>query len=154
MNRDIFLMGDINNKNIEECIAQMLLLDLESEEDITLYISSNGGSIIDGLSLIEVMSVIKSKVRTVVIDKAFSMGAVILACGDERIALENSFIMIHEALGNIKNIENVEYYFNLIIEILHKRTNKRIEDIREACSFDNFLTAKEALEMGLIDKVV
>lgn len=163
--RIIFLKKNIDSDSIDDIIAQLLFLEKEDNtKDIYLYIDTQGGDAIASFALIDVINYIDCDVTTICIGKAMSAGAAILTSGTKgkRYALPNSFIMIHQvrysAIGPIKDMQNSlefgqkcnERYF----EILSNTTNKSIEKIRADCDRDNYMTAKDALEYGIIDHLV
>ena len=102
-NRIVFLNGEVNDENAYDVITKLLYLDSVGNDDISLYINSPGGSVIQGLAIIDCMNIIKSNVATYCIGSAYSMGAIILSCGSKgkRYALPNSEIMIHSPSGTL-----------------------------------------------------
>lgn len=162
--RIIFLTGKIDDQISNLVIAQMLFLESENpNKDISLYINSPGGIITSGISIYDTMQFIKSDVSTICIGQACSMGAFLLAAGTKgkRYSLPNSRIMIHQPLGgfygqasDIKiHTREILKIKNLINKIMAKHTGKKIEKIEEDTERDCFLSTKEALSYGIIDKI-
>ena len=161
--RILFLKGGIEDTEADTLCAQMLALDAERSDDIMLYINSPGGIISGLFAIFDTMQMIESKVNTRCIGMAASAAAVILASGTGvRSATENARIMIHQPLGGARGsardieiqAQNIVFLRNRIDEILAERTGQPIEKIREDTDRDFWLTAKAALEYGLIDEVV
>ena len=163
--RIIFLGTEIDDEVANSVVAQLLLLDSEnSEKDIMLYINSPGGVITAGMAIYDTMQLIKSDVSTICLGDAASMGAFLLCSGakGKRLALPNSRVMIHQPLGGAKGqatdieIEAKEILRmkDMLIGIIAENSGQPIEKVKEDCERDHFLTAQEALEYGLIDKVV
>ncbi|MDF2821699.1 MAG: clpP [Clostridiales bacterium] len=163
--RIIFLGDEVNSVTANLIIAQLLHLEAEDpDKDISMYINSPGGSITDGMGIYDTMQYIKPDVSTICIGMAASMGAFLLSGGakGKRYALPNSEILIHQPLGGAKGqASDIKIQADRIIalrsklnEILSANTGKPIETIEKDTDRDNFLTAEEALEYGLIDKVI
>lgn len=160
--RIIFLTGEINDINANSIIGQLLYLDSINENEIYLYINSPGGSVTAGLGIYDTMKYIKSKVVTVGLGLCASMGAFLLSSGDERLALPNCEIMIHEPLGgasgqasDIKIIsDRILKVKKKINRILAHNTGKSITKIEKDTLKDNYMDADEAQKYGLIDKVI
>ena len=162
--RIIILNGEINDNTANIVVAQLLYLDSQSNEDISLYINSPGGSITAGMAIYDTMNYIKSKVSTICIGMAASMAAFLLSSGEKgkRLALPNSEVMIHQPLGGAQGQETeikiaAERILNLknkLNKILSKNTNQPIEKIEIDTERDYFLSAKEAKNYGLIDKII
>jgi len=163
--RIIFLGSAIDDDVANSIVAQLLLLDSEnSEKDIMLYINSPGGVITAGMAIYDTMKLIKSDVSTICLGDAASMGAFLLSGGTKgkRLALPNSRIMIHQPLGGAKGqatdieIEAKEILRmkKMLNELLAEHTGQKLEKIKKDTERDNFMTAKEALEYGLIDKII
>ena len=163
--RIIFLGSEIDDDVANSIVAQLLLLDSENpDKDIMLYINSPGGVITAGMAIFDTMKLIKADVSTICLGDAASMGAFLLSAGTKgkRLALPNSRIMIHQPLGGAKGqatdieIEAKEILRmkNMLSTLLAEHTGQTIEKIKEDTERDNFMTAKEALEYGLIDKIV
>ena len=163
-NRIVFLNGEVNSERACEIITRLLYLDSVNNEEISLYINSPGGSVIQGLAIIDCMNIIKSKVATYCIGSAYSMGAVILSCGHigKRYCLPNSEVMIHapssamegkadEIAMSSKRLDKTK---DKLIEILSKNTKKTKKQINKYFNYDNFMNSKEALEFGIVDKVL
>ena len=163
--RIIFLGSAIDDDVANSIVAQLLLLDSEnSEKDIMLYINSPGGVITAGMAIYDTMKLIKSDVSTICLGDAASMGAFLLSGGTKgkRLALPNSRIMIHQPLGGAKGqatdieIEAKEILRmkKMLNELLAEHTGQKVERIKKDTERDNFMTAEEALEYGLIDKII
>lgn len=162
--RIIILNGEIDDNSANIVVAQLLYLDSESHEDINLYINSPGGSITAGMAIYDTMNFIKSKVSTICIGMAASMAAFLLSSGEKgkRMALPNSEVMIHQPLGGAKGqateiqiaAERILKLKNKINTILSKNTNQPLSKIEQDTERDYFLSAKEAKNYGLIDKII
>lgn len=163
--RIIFLGSEINDNVANLVIAQLLFLEAEDpEKDIHLYINSPGGSITAGMAIFDTMKYIKPDVSTICVGLAASMGAFLLAAGTKgkRFALSNSEIMIHQPLGGTQGqAVDIEIHAKRIIRIkqrlnsiLAEITQKPFEQIEKDTDRDYFMTAEEAKEYGLIDKVM
>ena len=164
--RIVFLSGPIDNAMASLVVAQLIYLEAKDpEKDIFLYINSPGGSVVDGLAIYDTMNYIKCDVNTICIGEAMSMGALLLSAGakGKRYALPNAEIMIHQVLvsGGIGGqATDVEIYTKHLMrskkrlnEILSKNSGQPYEKVCEDTERDNFMTAEEALEYGLIDKI-
>jgi len=163
--RIIFLGSEIDDDVANSIVAQLLLLDSEnSEKDIMLYINSPGGVITAGMAIYDTMKLIKADVSTICLGDAASMGAFLLSGGTKgkRLALPNSRIMIHQPLGGAKGqatdieIEAKEILRmkSMLNELLAEHTGQKLETIKKDTERDNFMSAQEALEYGLIDKII
>ena len=163
--RIIFLSEEVNDVTASLVVAQLLFLEGEDpDKDIYFYINSPGGSVTAGMAIYDTMQYIKCDVSTICIGMAASMGAFLLAAGTKgkRMALPNSEIMIHQPLGGMKgqasdikiHADRMIKIKNTLNEILAERTGKPLEVIEKDTDRDNFLTAKEAMEYGLIDAVI
>ena len=163
--RIIFLSDEVNDVTASLVVAQMLFLEAEDpDKDISLYINSPGGSVTAGMAIYDTMNFIKCDVSTICIGMAASMGAFLLAAGakGKRIALPNSEIMIHQPLGGAKGqATDIKIQADLILRtrdnlnrILAENTGKSIEEIARDTERDNFMTSAQALEYGLIDKIL
>ena len=165
--RIIMLSDQVNDATASVVVAQLLYLESQdSEKDISLYINSPGGSVTAGMAIYDTMNYIKCDVSTICIGMAASMGAFLLSSGakGKRIALPNSEIMIHQPLiggglgGQQTDImihaKNLERTRDRLEDIMAKNSGKSIEEMHAACERDNYMTAHEALEFGLIDKVI
>ncbi|MBQ9511265.1 MAG: ATP-dependent Clp endopeptidase proteolytic subunit ClpP [Clostridia bacterium] len=163
--RIVFLADEVNDVTASLVVAQLLYLEAQDpDKDISLYINSPGGSITAGMAIYDTMNFVKCDVSTTCIGMAASMGAFLLAAGapGKRYALPNSEIMIHQPLGGMQGqATDIKIHADRIIkirktlnEILAKETGKPLEVIEADTERDHFLDAKEALEYGLIDKVI
>ena len=163
--RIVFLSDEVNDVTASLVVAQLLYLEAQDpDKDISLYINSPGGSITSGMAIYDTMNYIKCDVSTVCIGMAASMGAFLLAAGTKgkRLALPNSEIMIHQPLGQAKgqatdiliHAHHIEKIRANINRILADATGKPLEQIQLDTERDNFMSASEAAEYGLIDKVI
>ncbi|ATO50532.1 MULTISPECIES: ATP-dependent Clp endopeptidase proteolytic subunit ClpP [Brevibacillus] len=163
--RIIFLGSEIDDEIANAVVAQLLFLESEEPgKDISLYINSPGGSVTAGMAIYDTMQFIKSDVSTICIGMAASMGAVLLAAGakGKRFALPNSEVMIHQPLGGVRGqAEDIRIHADWIIktkrqlnEILAERTGQPYEVIDRDTDRDNFMSAEEAKNYGLIDSVI
>ena len=162
--RIIFITGEINDNNANIVISELLYLDSLSNEDISIYINSPGGSITSGMAIYDTMNYVKSDVKTIVIGMAASMAAFLLACGTKgkRYALLNSEVMIHQPLGGAQGqateikiaAERILKLREKLNKMLAKNTNQDIKRIEKDTERDYFLSAEEALEYGLIDEIL
>ena len=163
--RIIFLSDEVNDTTASLVVAQLLFLEAEDpDKDIHLYINSPGGSVTAGMAIYDTMQYIKPDVSTICIGLAASMGAFLLNAGakGKRFALPNSEIMIHQPLGGAKGqATDIEIHAKWILkirerlnQILSERTGQPIEKIQEDTERDNFMSAQEAKEYGLIDEVI
>lgn len=162
--RIIILNGEIDDNTANIVVAQLLYLDSEGSEDINLYINSPGGSITAGMAIYDTMNFIKSKVATICIGMAASMAAFLLSSGEKgkRMALPNSEIMIHQPLGGAQGqateikiaAERILKLKDKLNKILSKNTGASLEKIEQDTERDYFLSAKEAKNYGLIDKII
>ena len=162
--RIIFIGEQIDEHVASLVVAQLLFLEAEdSEKDICIYINSPGGSVTAGMAIYDTMQYIKPDVSTICIGMAASMGAFLLSSGakGKRIALPNSEIMIHQPLGGMQGqASDIKIHADHILrtkkrlnEILAANTGKPLEEIERDTDRDNFLTAEQAKEYGLIDEV-
>ena len=163
--RIIFLSDEVNDATASLVVAQMLFLEAQDPtKDICFYINSPGGSITAGMAIYDTMKYIKCDVQTICIGLAASMGAFLLSAGTKgkRIALPHSEIMIHQPLGGAKGqATDIKIHAELILrtrdmlnKILAENTGKPLEQIEKDTDRDNFMTAQQALEYGLIDRIL
>ena len=162
--RIIFLGGQINDLVANSIVAQLLFLDSQDpEQDIHLYINSPGGVIDDGLAILDTMNYIRPDVATICVGKAASMGAVLLAAGAQgkRYSLPHARVMIHQPLGGARGqasdiqiqAQEIQKAKDLLAQILADATGKPIEKVHEDSDRDYYMSAEEALDYGLIDKI-
>ena len=162
--RIIFLSDEVNDTTASLVVAQLLFLEAQDpDKDISFYINSPGGSVTAGMAIYDTMNYVKCDVSTICIGMAASMGAFLLSAGTKgkRIALPNSEIMIHQPLGGAKGqATDIKIQADLILRtrdnlnrILAENTGRSIEEIARDTERDNFMTAQQALEYGLIDKI-
>ncbi|MBE1556674.1 ATP-dependent Clp endopeptidase proteolytic subunit ClpP [Sporosarcina limicola] len=163
--RVIFLGTEINDEVANSIVAQLLFLESEdAEKDISLYINSPGGSTSAGFAIYDTMQFIKPDVQTICTGMAASFAAVLLVAGakGKRLALPNSEIMIHQPLGGVKGqASDLEISARRIIrlrkhlnELLSERTGQSFERVEKDTDRDYFMTAKEAIDYGIIDKII
>ena len=163
--RIVFLADEVNDVTSSLVVAQLLFLESQDpEKDISLYINSPGGSITAGMAIYDTMNYIKCDVSTICVGMAASMGAFLLSAGakGKRLALPNSEIMIHQPLGGMQGqATDIKIHADRIIrirenlnKILSNVTGQPLEKIQADTERDNFMSAAEALEYGLIDKVI
>ena len=162
--RIILLNGEINDTLSNSIIAELLYLDSVSNDDISLYINSPGGSITSGLAIYDTMNLINSDVSTICVGMAASMGAFLLSSGTKgkRYALPNAEVMIHQPLGGAEGqateikiaAERILKSRDKLNKILSKNTGKDISIIENDTERDNFMDSEEALEYVLIDKII
>ncbi len=163
--RIIVLSDQVNDQTASLVIAQLLYLESQdSTKDISLYINSPGGSVSAGLAIYDTMQYIKCDVSTICMGMAASMGAFLLSSGakGKRFALPNAEIMIHQPLGQAEGqateilirADHIKRTRANLNRILSENTNQPIENIERDTERDNFMTAQQALEYGLIDKII
>ena len=163
--RVIFLVGPVNDMTANLIVAQLLFLEAENpDKDISLYINSPGGSVTAGMAIYDTMQFIKPDVSTLCIGQAASMGALLLTAGakGKRYCLPNSRLMIHQPLGGFQGqASDIEIHAKEILflrqrlnEILATQTGKSIETIEHDTDRDNFMSATQSVNYGLVDKVI
>ena len=159
------LNDQVDNASAGVIIAQLLFLEgQDPNKDIYFYINSPGGSVSAGMAIYDTMQYIKCDVSTICLGMAASMGAFLLAAGakGKRMALPNSEIMIHQPLGSTEgqatdiliHARHIEKTRSTLNRILSERTGRSLEEIQRDTERDNFMSATEAMEYGLIDKVI
>jgi len=161
--RIIFVTGQVEDNMASVIVAQLLFLESENSQDISMYINSPGGVVTAGMAIHDTMAYIKPKVRTVCIGQAASMGSFLLAAGEPgmRVALPNARIMIHQPSGGASGkASDIEIQAREILrikrrmnELYVKYTGRTLEEIEKAMDRDTFLEADEAKEFGLVDAV-
>jgi ATP-dependent Clp protease protease subunit len=163
--RIIFLDGEVNDVSASIIVAQLLFLEAEDpEKDICIYINSPGGSVTAGMAIYDTMQYIKCDVSTICVGLAASMGAFLLSSGTKgkRYALPNAEVMIHQPLGGARGqASDIKIHADWILktkdklnQILSENTGQELSRIEQDTDRDNFMTADEACEYGLIDKVI
>lgn len=162
--RIILLSGEIDDECANSVIAQLLYLDSLNNEEISLYINSPGGSVTSGMAIYDTMNFVKSGVSTICLGMAASMGAFLLSSGKKgkRYALPNSEIMIHQPLGGAKGqateikiaAEQILKTKEKLNKILSENTDQDLKKVEQDTERDHFLDANEALDYGLIDKII
>ena len=163
--RIIFLSEEVNDTTASLIVAQLLYLEAQDpDKDIQFYINSPGGSVTAGMAIYDTMQYIKCDVATICVGMAASMGAFLLSAGTKgkRLALPNAEIMIHQPSAgtqgqitdmaiHMKRLQTIKERMN---RILADNTGKSVQEVTEACERDNFMTSQEALEFGIIDRVI
>ena len=163
--RIIFLSEEVNDTTASLIVAQLLYLEAQDpDKDIQFYINSPGGSVTAGMAIYDTMQYIKCDVSTICVGMAASMGAFLLSAGTKgkRMALPNAEIMIHQPSAgtqgqitdmaiHMKRLETIKARMN---RILAENTGKSVEEVTDACERDNFMTSQEAMEFGIIDRVL
>ena len=166
--RIIMLAEDVNPTSANVIIAEMLFLESEDpDKEIHFYINSPGGSIVDGMAIIDTMNYIKCPVSTICVGLAASMGSVLLTCGEKgkRFATPNSEILIHQPLiggnGLSGQTTDIKIHTDHLVKtrekmnkLLSEKTGQSIEKIMEDTERDNYMTSEEALKYGLIDEIL
>ena len=165
--RIIFLSEDVNSVSASLVVAQLLFLESEDpDKEISLYINSPGGSITDGMAIVDTINYIKCPVTTICVGMAASMGAVLLASGTKgkRFATPNSEILIHQPLisgGLSGQTTEIKIHADHMVKtreklnkILSEKTGQSLEKIQEDTERDHYMTAEEALKYGLIDEII
>ena len=163
--RILFISGEIDSHMADVVIAQLLFLNSEDKDkDISIYINSPGGSVTAGLAIFDTMRHINAPVSTIWVGQAASMGAFLLSAGEKgkRFALPNSEIMIHQPLGGVSgqaedikiHAENILKIRSKLNKILAENTGQPISIIEKDTDRDNFMTAQEAAEYGIVDMVI
>jgi len=163
--RVVFLVGPVNDVTANLIVAQLLFLESENpDKDISFYINSPGGVVSAGMAIYDTMQFIKPNVSTLCIGQAASMGAFLLAAGEKgkRYTLPNSRVMIHQPLGGFQGqASDIEIHAKEILslkarlnELLSRHTGQPVERVEQDTDRDNFLSAQEAVEYGLVDEVL
>ena len=162
--RVVFLRGEVNQATANSIVAQLLFLEMEDPEaEISMYINSPGGSVTDGMAIFDTMRYIKPKVRTVCLGMAASMGAFLLMAGEPgmRYALPNSEVMIHQPSGGASGqATDVQLHAQWLLRtknkmntLMSEMTGQELSKIQQDVERDYFMTAQQALEYGIIDKI-
>ena len=163
--RVVFLVGPVTEVTANVIVAQLLFLESDNpDKDISFYINSPGGSVSAGLAIYDTMQFVKPDVSTLCVGQAASMGALLLTAGakDKRFCLPNSRVMIHQPMGGFQGqASDIEIHAKEILflkgklnEIMAKHTGQKFETIEKDTDRDNFLSADQAVEYGLVDKVL
>ncbi len=163
-NRIILLTGEIDDNLASSVVAQLLYLDSINIDDISIYINSPGGSVTAGMAIYDTMNFIKSDVATICLGMAASMAAFLLSAGSpqKRYILPNAEVMIHQPLGGAQGqateikiaAEHILKLRDKLNNILAKNTNQDLEKIKQDTERDNFMDSSEALEYGIVDKII
>src|SRR5688500_9029374 len=161
--RIVFVTGEVEDNMASLIVAQLLFLESENSQDISMYINSPGGVVTAGMAIHDTMQYIKPKVRTVVVGQAASMGSFLLAAGEPgmRVALPNARIMVHQPSGGARGMaSDIEIQAREILRIRHRMnelyaqyTGQTLETIERAMDRDKFLDSAEARELGIVDEV-
>jgi ATP-dependent Clp protease, protease subunit len=163
--RVVFLVGPVNEVTANVIVAQLLFLESDNpDKDISFYINSPGGSVSAGLAIYDTMQFIKPDVSTLCVGQAASMGALLLTAGakGKRFCLPNSRVMIHQPMGGFQGqASDIEIHAKEILflkgklnEIMAKHTGQKIETVEKDTDRDNFLSADQSVQYGLVDKVL
>ncbi len=162
--RIIFIGGEIDDCLANAVISELLFLDSQGNDEISIYINSPGGSITAGMAIYDTMNYVKSPISTICVGMAASMASVLLASGDtgKRYILPNSEVMIHQPLGGVNGqateikivADRILFLRNKLNKLLSEKTGQDIKKIEKDTERDHYLTAKEALEYGLVDKIL
>lgn len=162
--RIVFLNGEVDDNSANLLISQLIYLEgKDPDKDISMYINSPGGSVSAGLAIYDTMNYIKCDVSTICVGMAASMAAVLLSSGakGKRYCLPNSEVMIHQPLGGFQgqatdiaiHADHIKRTRDNLERILAENCGKTVEELHKDCERDNFLSAKEALKYGLVDKI-
>jgi len=162
--RTVLITGPIETSMAELVVAQLLYLESMGSEDIVVYVNSPGGTVVDGMGIIDVMNYIKPDVSTVVIGQAASMGSLIAASGTpgKRMILKHGRHMIHQPLGGFSgqasdaeiHVRELVRWKQQLTNVYVNVTNKTYEELERDMERDNFMDATESLKYGLVDKIV
>ncbi len=163
--RVVFLVGEVNEVTANLIVAQLLFLESDNpDKDISIYINTPGGSVSAGLAIYDTMQFIKPDVSTLCVGQAASMGAMLLTAGakGKRFCLPNSRVMIHQPLGGFRgqasdieiHAREILYLKQRLNELMAKHTGKDVETIGKDTDRDNFLSAEQSVQYGLVDKVL
>ena len=163
--RVVFLVGPVTEITANLIVAQLLFLESDNpDKDISFYVNSPGGSVSAGLAIYDTMQFVKPDVSTLCIGQAASMGALLLAAGakSKRFCLPNSRVMIHQPMGGFQgqasdveiHAKEILYLKGKLNEIMARHTGQKIETIDKDTDRDNFLSAEQAVQYGLVDKVL
>ena len=163
-NRIILLTGEIDDNLASSVVAQLLYLDSINNDDISIYINSPGGSVTAGMAIYDTMNFIKSDVSTICLGMAASMAAFLLSSGEvgKRYILPNAEVMIHQPLGGAQGqateikiaAEHILKLRDKLNNILSKNTKQDLDKIKNDTERDNFMNSNEALEYGIVDKII
>ncbi len=163
--RIVFVNGEVNDVMSDLVVAQLLFLEsVDPDKDINMYINSPGGSVTAGLAIYDTMNYIKPDVRTICVGQAASMGAMLLSNGTKgkRISLPSSRIMIHQVSGGAEGsmpdvrirAREMERLNDMLTKYMSENVGKKLADVKIAMDRDNFMSPPEAIEFGIIDKIV
>lgn len=162
----LFLIGQVNSETCNELIKQMMYLSKQDDiDEIVLFIDSPGGEVQAGLALFDVMRMVEKPVKTVVLGRAASMGAIIFLAGNKREMLSHSTIMIHDPafgsrnIGGLKShelkaeLDDLNRCREILADIIAERTGKKLKEIYKVTAVDHYMNSKEALDFGLATKL-
>ena len=162
--RIIIISDEITDASANTIVAELLYLDSLNHDDISIYINSPGGSVTAGMAILDTMNFVKSDISTICIGMAASMAAFLLSCGTKgkRYALPNSEVMIHQPLGGAQGqateikiaAERILKLKDKLNKMLSKNTGKPLKEVSKDTERDYFLTAEEALDYGIVDKIL
>ena len=163
--RIVFVNGEVNDVMSDLVVAQLLFLEsVDPDKDINVYINSPGGSVTAGLAIYDTMNYIKPDVRTICVGQTASMGAMLLSNGTKgkRISLPSSRIMIHQVSGGAEGsmpdvrirAREMERLNDMLTKYMSENVGKKLADVKTAMDRDNFMSPTEAIEFGIIDKIV
>lgn len=162
-NRIVLLTGEIDDEMAASVISQLLYLDSNGRDGISLYINSPGGEVSAGLAIYDTIRSLESPVSTICVGRAASMAAVLLSAGHkgDRVVLPHSKVMIHQPSGGVGGqaediliaASHIEYLREELNRILSENCNKPIEEIKEATDRDHWMSAGEALDFGIVDRM-
>lgn len=163
-NRIIYFSGDVTSESAKDIITELLYLDSVSSDDISLYINSVGGSVTDGLAIVDTINAISSKVNTVGVGMCASMGAVLLVSGTGvRKCTKNCQILLHTAssFNGIQNVHEAKVEYDqlkklndLCLNIIADKSNFSIDEVRDRTQHDCWLDAEEAVNKGIVDSII
>ena len=164
--RKIFFTSEVTSESCDELIKELMALNTESDEEITVYINSPGGVVQSGLGVYDYTRIMRAPLRTVCIGTAASMGAIIFLAGDKRIMMPHSELMIHDpSYGNLnvdhmkpheiqERVDSLKKTGDELIRIIAQRTGRSEEEIRNKTREDSFFAAQEAVEFGLATSII
>ena len=161
--RVIYLEGKITSELAAEIVREIFLMNLESNDPIRIFITSEGGEITSGLAIYDAIQTSKAPIITIVVGFAYSMGAVLACSGKKRLILENSKMMLHQPLisefgGNASEITKLSESLNKtkdkMNKIVAKHTHKSLKEVSRVTSRDTYFTSEQSLKFGLVDKIV
>ena len=165
-NRNVFLIGEVNDETCDQLIKQFMCLDLESRAPIRFFINSPGGEVTSGLALYDVISMLNSPVDTICTGTAASMGSILFLAGRERYMLPHTRLMIHDpsyGSGNIggmkpfelqQQVDKLKETGDILADIIADKTGKTVKEIKKITQHDTYYNAQEAIKFGLATKIM